>query len=99
MEKPQFDHDCEHCNFAGRFTDFTGTQPTVDGYVCHATGKTVVIARYSDEPWDNGSWDMESMRWVKQWSLPYRIFWSYMHPDKITAPVDWITFPGEHVFE
>mgnify|MGYP000101909513 CR=1 FL=1 len=44
-EKPQFEHDCSHCTFLGRFDD---GRPC-DLYWCQGLIETTVIARYSDE--------------------------------------------------
>lgn len=47
--KPQYEHDCDHCTFLGKYRD-------ADLYYCPQGGNiTTVIARFSDTPWDYAS--------------------------------------------
>jgi hypothetical protein len=53
-EGPQFEHDCDHCNFLGRFVDDSGQ--AADLYF-HGAIQQTTLARYSSEPSNYGSGD------------------------------------------
>jgi hypothetical protein len=57
---PAWEHDCENCKFLETVTINQGEKYAglYDIYIC---GKSSIIARASDEPSDNYSWDLESL--------------------------------------
>jgi len=62
--KPQFEHDCDACEFLGIFTDDNGRK--VDGYCCGHGDDMDLVARHSDEPSDYGSLPFVSINLQKR---------------------------------
>ncbi len=52
LQKAQYQHDCPKCKFLGISSD-----KRADLYACKVSYGVELIARYSDEPSDNASWE------------------------------------------
>jgi hypothetical protein len=67
--KPVYEHDCISCEYletvalTGKYSRGKD-EHKYDIYICRGTGRysPSIIARASDEPSDNYSWDLESMK-------------------------------------
>lgn len=52
LQKAQYKHDCPNCKFLGISSD-----KQADLYACKTHLDVELIARYSDDPSDNASWE------------------------------------------
>lgn len=62
MSKPQFKHDCDHCEFIGHYVGH-------DVYKC----KNTIIARSSDDGPDYGSYDINMLKHVLVSNVSYTL--------------------------